>query len=470
VKSSWLQDPVLQKLITSIQTTGAPKPYYRYHAGILSRKGKMMVGSVAAIRKDLIALYHDSSSGGHSGMTATLQRLRQDFYWKKMKQDVYAYVRCCDVCQRCKGENVAYPGLLQPLPIPDKVWQDISMDFIEGLPRVAGHEVIFVVVDRLSKAAHFMALKHPYSAVDVAQSFMSGVFKLHGMPKTIVSDRDPIFTSRFWKELFKLQKVTLLTSSAYHPQTDGQTEVVNRCLECYLRCMTFEKPREWPQWLALAEWWYNTTFHSAINMTPYSVVYGQSPPPLLPYMPFDSQLDLVDRSLQAREATLRCLKAHLARAQSRMKSHADKGRTDRSYVVGDWVYIKLHPYRQTSLKSHAFQKLSAKFFGPFQILARVGPVAYTLQLPPDSKIHPTFHISQLKKKLGSHIVSATLPEIHVDAGHILLTPQAILDRRIVKKHGRPATQLLIKWFNAADEDSTWEDFQSFTQQFPHFNP
>lgn len=179
-----------------------------------------------------------------------------------MKQDVHAYVRCCDVCQRCKSENVAYPGLLQPLPIPNKVWQNISMDFIEGHPRVAGHEVIFVVVDRLSKATHFMALKHPYIVVEVAQAFMNGVFKLHGMSKIIVSNKDLVFTSKFGKELFKLQKVTLITSSTYHPQTDGRTQVVNRCHEYYLRCMTFEKPREWPQWLALAEWWYNTTFHS----------------------------------------------------------------------------------------------------------------------------------------------------------------------------------------------------------------
>lgn len=252
-----------------------------------------------------------------------------------------------------QGENVAYPGLLQPLPIPETVWQDLSMDFIKGLPKAAGKEVIYVVVDRLSKAAHFMPLKHPYSALDVAQLFMDGIFRLHGMPKTIVSDRDPVFVSKFWKELFKLQKVSLLTSSAYHPQTDGQTEVVNRCLECYLRCLTFDKPKDWPHWLSLAEWWYNTSHHTSINMTPYEVVYGQPPPPLLPYLPFDSQLDMIDRSLQARETTIRKLKFHLARAQNRMEVQADKHRTDRSYSIGDWVFVKLQPYRQLSLKDHS---------------------------------------------------------------------------------------------------------------------
>ncbi|OIT28094.1 putative mitochondrial protein, partial [Nicotiana attenuata] len=224
------------------------------------------IGAVLAQDNKPIAFFR-----GHSGITATLKRLKQDFYWKKMKQDVYNYIRSCDVCQKCKNEIVAYPGLLQPLPIPEKVWQDISMDFIEGLPKVAGKEVIFEVVDRLSKAAHFIALKHPYTAL--------------------------------------------------------------------------EKPRTWPQWLPLAEWWYNTSYHSSTNMTPYEAVYGQKPPPLLPYMSFDSQLDLVDRSLQAREATIRLLKSHLEKAQNRMKTQADKGKTDRAYAVGDWVYVKLQPYR-----------------------------------------------------------------------------------------------------------------------------
>ncbi|XP_075103126.1 uncharacterized protein LOC142177943 [Nicotiana tabacum] len=186
VKASWRQDPALQHIIQSIQDGHASKPYYRFHNGVLSRKNRLMVGADATIRNQLISFYHDSSIGGHSGITTTLKMLKQDFYWKKMKQDVYAYIRVCDVCQKCKSDNAAYPGLLQPLPIHDKVWQDISMDFIEGLPKDASKEVIFVVVDRLSKDAHFMPLKHPYTALDVAQLFMDQVFKLHGMPKSIV--------------------------------------------------------------------------------------------------------------------------------------------------------------------------------------------------------------------------------------------------------------------------------------------
>nr|XP_016476697.1 PREDICTED: uncharacterized protein LOC107798241 [Nicotiana tabacum] len=155
-------------------------------------------------------------------------------------------------------------------------------------------------------------------------------------------------------------------------------------------------------------------------------------------MSFDSQLDAVDRSLQDREATMRLLRFQPEKAQNRMK--------------------------------HGVQKLSSKYFRPFKILARVGSVAYTLDLPVGTKIHPTFHISQLKKKIGSHSATVTLPIVLSEAGHVLLQPEAILDRWMIQKHGRVVSQVLVKWFNAAPEDSTWEDYHDLKQRFPHFNP
>lgn len=162
------------------------------------------------------------------------------------------------------------------------MWTDICLDFIEGLPKVQGKEVILVVVDRLSKYGHFMSLQHPYTAQSVAQTFLDNVFKLHGMPATITSDRDPIFLSMFWQELFTLQGVQLQRSTAYHPQTDRQTEVVNRTLETYLRYFCSDSPTDWPHYLPLAEWWYNTTYHCSIRCSPYEVLYGQRPPIHLP--------------------------------------------------------------------------------------------------------------------------------------------------------------------------------------------
>jgi hypothetical protein len=164
----------------------------------------------------------------------------------------------CDVCQCNKGETVKSLGTLQPLLIPPIIWQDISMDFIVGLPKSGNKSVIMVVVYRLSKYAHLCALQHPFTTSIVAQIFMDQVFKLHGMSHSIVSDRDPTFTSNFWQAMFKPQGTQFHLSTAYHPQIDGKTKVVNKCLETYLRCFALENKNQWAQWLPLDEWWYNT--------------------------------------------------------------------------------------------------------------------------------------------------------------------------------------------------------------------
>jgi hypothetical protein len=167
---------------------------------------------------------------------ATYQRLRKMFYWHGMNQDVQNFVKQCTICQQAKHELCKYPRLLQPLPTPLHSWMDISMDFIEGLPLSNGFSFILVVVDRFTKYSHFVPIKHPYSAASIAQVFMDHIVKLHDIPKSIVCDRDKVFTSLFWTELFKLLKTDLKLSLAYHPQTVVQTKHVNQCLEMFLRC------------------------------------------------------------------------------------------------------------------------------------------------------------------------------------------------------------------------------------------
>jgi len=171
------------------------------------------------------------------------------------------------------------------------------MDFIEGLPKSEGKEVIFVVVDRFSKYTYFMAIPHPYTASIVARVFLDNIYKLHGLPATIVSDRDVVFLSLFWKELFAKQGVKLCYSTAYHPQSDGQTEVVNKCLGNYLRCMTGTSPAQWVKWLPLAEWWYNTNYHTTTKSTPYEILYSYPPPLHIPYIARDSPVEAVDAFL-----------------------------------------------------------------------------------------------------------------------------------------------------------------------------
>jgi len=168
----------------------------------------------------------------------TLHRLRADFFIPGDRNLFQDFVRTCMTCQRNKTQAMQPAGLLQPLPVPSQVWADISMDFIEGLPKVGGKSVILTVVDRFSKYAHFIPLDHPYTAVSVARAFFDGIVRLHGFPTQIVSDRDPVFTGHVWRDLFKMAGVTLRMSTAFHPQTDGQSEVVNKVIAMYLHCVT----------------------------------------------------------------------------------------------------------------------------------------------------------------------------------------------------------------------------------------
>jgi len=188
------------------------------------------------------------------------------------------------------------------------------MDFILGLPKSKGFDTILVIVDRLSKYAHFILLKHPYTAKKVAIIFAKEIVRLHGMPRSILSDRDPLFVSNFWQELFKLQKRVLKMSSSYHPETDGQTEVVNRCLETYLRCFATEQSRNWSEWLAWAELWYNTTFHVSTGTTPFEAVYGRKPPIVIRFLRGETKVEAIAEELEDRDEALKQLKYNLSKA------------------------------------------------------------------------------------------------------------------------------------------------------------
>lgn len=259
-------------------------------------------------------------------------------------------------------------------------------------------------------------------------------------------------------------------STAYHPQSDGQTEVVNRCLETYLRCMCSEQPSSWSKWLSLAEWWYNTNFHSSIQTTPYEVVYGQPPPIHLPYLPGASVNATVDRSLTAREAAMKLLKFHLLRAQNRMSQQANKHRSDRNFTIGDYVYLKLQPYRQHSLRQQPFHKLLPKFYGPFKVLDRIGKTAYQLELPTSADIHNVFHVSQLKLCGGPvpSVIQSIPPA--AELFDIQREPEEILDRKMVKRGRIAATKVLIKWKNSPKELATWEFYYDLLKKYPDFHP
>lgn len=221
MQQSYTQDDRLQQIIQRTQQHPNPDQKYSWDGRFLFRKGKIVVGKDSQLRRELFLHFHACAIGGHSGVHVTRKRLSSQLYWKGLTTDVKRWIRECITCQKCKGESVASPGLLQPLPIPNRAWFVISIDFIEGLPVSNQKNSILAVVDHLTKYGHFFSLTHPYTAKDVASEYLSHVYKLHGMPDSIISDRDRIFVSNFWQELFRKSGTRLLLLTAYHPHTDG---------------------------------------------------------------------------------------------------------------------------------------------------------------------------------------------------------------------------------------------------------
>ena len=209
------------------------------------------------------------------------------------------------------------------------------MDFIVRLPKSNGMTIIFVVCDRYTKYAHFIPLAYPFGAAKIGEVFMDTIVRLHGWPSEIISDRDNIFMSAFWSELMQQHEVKLLKSTAFHPQSDGQTEALNKTIEGYLRCVTGELPKKWTKYIALAELWYNTKFHIAIKMTPFEALYGYPPP-----MPNIT----VTYTVKTRQQIKKLLQDNLTKAQERMKKYVDLKRVDKEFNCGDFVYLKIQPY------------------------------------------------------------------------------------------------------------------------------
>ena len=474
VEASYVGDAFCMKLLQELSINPTSNLHYTHHSGLLRYKNRIVIGNSTELKHKLFQAFHSSVIGGHSGQRVTYHRLKQLFFWPQMKAFIDELVNQCPVCQLSKTERVPYPGLLQPLNIPKSKWSEISMDFVEGLPKSHGFDVILVIVDRLTKYAHFIPMSHPYTVHKVATLFTNNIFKLHGLPKVIVSDRDRIFTSKLWQESFSALKVDLHFSTAYHPESDGQTERVNQCLEQYLRSMAFQEPKKWSDWLATAEWWYNSSFHTAIKTSPFEALYGYAPPHLQEItIQQDMSLD-AQATLQEQDKMLKTLQQNLLSAQKKMKKNADMHRTPRSFNVGDAVYLKMQPHRESALGLGHARKLTSKFYGPFRILAKVGQLAYKLHLPTGTQLHNVFHVNQLKKHVGTCAVpNPQLPLLTTD-GKLKMHPLTVLQRRQVPRRSGDydvaVPQWLIHWEGMDPEEATWEDAEFISTTFPDFQP
>ena len=381
-----------------------------------------------------------------------------------MRGDVSTYVANCFECQCTKYETKKKPGLLCPLPVPHQPWEDLSLDFIMGLPPYQGNTVILVVLDQFSKGVHLGMLPAAHTAHAVASLFLTIVVKIHGQPRSLVSDRDPLFLSKFWQELFRMSGTQLRMSSAYHPQSDGQTEVINRVIEQYLRAFVHRKPSTWGKLLPWAEYSHNTSWSSSTGSTPYEITFGKKPFNFLAYVTGQSSIDAVDTMLTDRNELFEMIRKKLLKAQDSMKNKVDIKRREVSYQEGDWVLLKLRPHRQSSAKGPEpiTGNLSKRFFGPFQVVERVGKVAYRLQLPVDAKLHPVFHCSLLKPFQGNPPdTAAPLPPTLFDHQSVI-APLVILATRTVNDDD---IEVLVQWQGLSPDDATWEKWTELCKEF-----
>ncbi|WVZ97222.1 hypothetical protein U9M48_042772 [Paspalum notatum var. saurae] len=360
--------------------------------------------------------------------------------------------------------------MLQPLALPAWKWEDIHMDFIVGLPRTQkGYDSIWVIIDRLTKSAHFIPVKTTYTAATYARLYVSRIVSLHGVPRTITSDRGSLFVSRFWEHLQTALGTTLIHSSAYHPQTSGQVERVNQILEDMLRACALTYSTKWDECLPLAEFAYNNSYQKSLEMAPFEALYGRKcRTPLNWSEPGECVTFGPDLVTQAEEQ-VKLIHSNLKRAQSRQKSYSNKRRRPLVFEVDDHVYLRVSPMKGV----HRFGvkgKLAPRYVGPFKITEQCGPVAYRLELPRHlAAVHDVFHVSQLKKCLR-------VLEEAVDTSQIQIEPDLtyeecpikILDQKQTVTRRRAINFYKVQWSNHSAEEATWEQEEYLQTKYPGF--
>jgi hypothetical protein len=448
------------------------------------------------IQRQFLHEIHDTQTGGHLGVSKTLRKLRQRVYWYGMDRDVAQYVLSCVTCSTSKTSQQMPAGKLVPLPIPHRPWETIGMDFVGPLPRTKSfHDTILVVVDKLTKMIHLVPTNQAVTAQQTAKLVLREVVRLHGVPSSIISDRDPRFTSGFWKALWQQLNTQLRMSTAYHPQTDGQTERANRVVEDMLRAFVNLHRDDWDEYLTTVEMAYNSSPHTSTGYTPFELNGGSA---MLP-------IDIALRSrqgtdVQAVEDLVSEVRQHLEDArllllkrQETQKKYADQHRREERYAVGDEVMLST-----AQLPARYRGKLSDPYTGPFRVVAVKGDVNVELELPPAMKrIHPVFHVDRLKRYVRSavewpgreqqdrpppvlmdgeeeweveRIVGKREATVAVDvqqaegeddskgaAGAVRRSARlrATASRRAPRQERRKVVQYLVKWKGFDDADNSW---------------
>jgi hypothetical protein len=440
-------------------------PYKKDGEGFLIYKGLLYVPDVESVRVRLMKYVHDGKLAGHYGRDKTEDLLSRDFYWPRMRDWVGNYVASCLTCQKNRRPRQKPIGELAPLPAARKPWSSITWDHITDLPESLGQDAILVIVDRFSKRAHFIPCRKDNNASYLAKLFFSHYVKLHGFPDQIISDRGTLFMSSFWRDVCAFAGVERRFSTAYHPETDGQTERSNSTLEQYLRSYVNFQQDDWAELLPLAEFAYNNSKHSAIGMSPFMASEGTDHKFTIRMaeVPNESADEFRERLSNIHESVLRALE----QARVDMAKYANRKRRpvpDEGMEVGDQVMLSTDHIKTVRPN----KKLDYKTLGPFKITEVVGDakMARRLELPEQlRRVHPVFHVSMLipykRNELPSREQVPPPPPEVVDNGDTQWVVSEIVDSRSRKRGRQTRTQYLVRWEGYEDEYNEWvhpEDF------------
>ena len=412
-----------------------------------------------SLQKAVFDEHHSANLAGHLGRDKTIAAISKSCWWPTLAADVSEWCKLCTECQKNKSSNQAPAGYLRPLPVPSFPWESISMDLMTDLPVTAdGHDAIVVFCCRLSKMVHFVPCCKSDGAPELAQLFIQHVFRIHGLPASIISDRDPRFTSHFWRTVFTSLGTSLNMSTAFHPQTDGQSERAFRTLQQMLRAFVSPRMNDWKEHLPLLEFAYNNSKQASTGFTPFVLCYGRNPAtPFSRSLPKSHHVPAADNYVEGMQKAMRAAKQAVHQAQAQQAAAANRHRSaDIPYQVGDVVLLN-----NQNLSLHVpCPKLSGLFSGPFPVL-EVDGVNVTLQLPESWQIHPVFHQSLIKPFYGDPPDDALPgPTPNPNDDPEVFEVEAIRGKRQIGKKGKKVTEYFVKWKGYPESDNLWQSADS----------